>query len=98
MFHKHIADGKINLMTADPPYFMHVPEAENHIDYWNERAGMTPRFRADWDRFASLAEYEEFTERRLREGMRCLRDDGSMFIFCSQHSIGPIARFWRSWT
>ena len=51
MMHKHVPDASINLITADPPYFMRVPAEENHIDFWNKRYGMTPRFRADWDRF-----------------------------------------------
>jgi modification methylase len=89
---RHIADGTMDVIAADPPYFMRVPEKEGPVDFWNKRSGMTPRFRADWDRFSSLAEYEKFTEGWLREAVRCLHKDGSMFIFCSQHSIGPIAR------
>jgi DNA modification methylase len=92
MMRKYILDGTIDVLTADPPYFMRVPEEEGPVDFWNRRSGMTPRFREEWDRFSSPAEYEKFTEEWLREAIRCLHDEGSMFIFCSHHSIGPTAR------
>ena len=82
----------IHLITADPPWFMRVPEKKNHIDHFNEVYGLTPRFRADWDRFELLAAYEKFTELWLREAIRCLHIEGSMFIYCSQFNIGPICR------
>jgi DNA modification methylase len=90
MMRKHIEDNSVNPITADPPHFMRVPEYETAVDYWNKRYGMTPRFRADWDRFDSLAEYEEFTAGWLREAIRCLSKDGSMFILCSHLCVGPI--------
>ena len=52
---------------------------------------MTPRFRADWDRFSSLAEYEEFTEVGYGRRSGVFHKEGSMFIFCSHTRIGPIS-------
>jgi modification methylase len=53
---------------------------------------MGPRFRADWDKFDSVEDYERFTEAWLPEAMRCLHERGSLFIFCSYRCVSLIGR------
>ena len=53
---------------------------------------MTPRFRADWDEFPTLATYEAFSDQWITEAVRCLDRRGSLFICCSHFSVGPVSR------
>jgi site-specific DNA-methyltransferase (adenine-specific) len=90
MARKHTPDGSVHLMVPDPPYFSQVGEPDYTDEYYKKRL-MNRRFRALWDNFKSHAEFEEFTEYWTTEAMRCLHDEGSMFICCSNDSIGPTA-------
>jgi DNA modification methylase len=92
MTRKHVSDGSVDLVIADVPWFLRVPDERNKVDYQTERYGMTPRFRADWDKFDSIQAYEEFTEAWLTEAMRCLHRKGSLFIFCSDWCLPLIGR------
>ena len=90
MARKHIADESIDLLVCDPPYNLTIPVEPNHIDQYLLDHNMRPRFREDWDNFPNVEAYAEFTKPWLLEGVRCLHERGSMFIFCSYHSVGPI--------
>ena len=74
------------------PFFLRVPPEQSVTDYYLELNGEKPRFRADWDSFASIQEYEEFCDRWIDEGMRCLDDRGSLFINGVHTNIGIINR------
>ena len=54
MMRKYIPDGSIDVVTADVPYFLRVPDGESVTDYYLELNGEKPRFREDWDNFASI--------------------------------------------
>lgn len=88
----HIAD----LIFVDPPYWMRV-------DKPMLRSEGTPYQGVDdaWDnQFASLEEYERFSEAWLRECQRLLKPDGSLWVIGGMqciHSIGAIMQrlgFW----
>lgn len=77
-------------MAPDPPYFSQVG-APDYCDEYYEKRLMNPRFRAHWDNFKSHKDFEEFTDYWTTEAWRCLHHTGSMFICCSNDSIGPTA-------
>ena len=62
------------------PFYLRAPPQLSVTDYYIALNGQRPRFRADWDSFASIQEYEEFCDAWIDEVMRCLNDRGSMFI------------------
>jgi DNA modification methylase len=98
MLRKHVPDGSLDLMIADPPYNLPVPLEPNSIDRSLERYRMGTRFREAWDRFPDVETYAEFSRGWLAEAMRCLNDRRSMFIFCgfqSQEVIGWILQTMR---
>jgi len=51
-----------------------------------------PLFREDWDQFESIEEYESFCTAWIDETMRCLNDEGSLFIFGTYHNTGLVNR------
>jgi DNA modification methylase len=80
MARQHIGDGEIDVAVLDLPFFLQVPPEKNVVDWYLELNGEKPRFRADWDNFSSIQEYEEFCSASLDEAMRCLHDQGSLFV------------------
>jgi DNA modification methylase len=90
MMAEHVADASIDLAIADVPYFIRGPiEAmEPHI----HRNGMKAPFNEEWDRFDSIEQYEEFCTAWIAQAMRCLNDEGSLFIFGTYHNAGLINR------
>jgi DNA modification methylase len=90
MMVEHIADASIDLAIVDVPYFIRGPiEAmEPHI----HRNGMKVPFNEEWDRFDSIEQYEEFCTAWITQAMRCLNDEGSLFIFGTYHNAGLIIR------
>jgi site-specific DNA-methyltransferase (adenine-specific) len=89
---QHIGNGEIDVASVDAPYFLGVPPEQCVTDHYLELNGEKPRFRADWDNFASIAEYEEFSSEWIDEVMRCLNDKGSLFIHGVHSNIHIIGR------
>ena len=92
MTRRHIRDGAIDVAVIDAPFYLRIPPEFSVTDYYIEVNGQKPRFRADWDRFASIQEYEEFCAGWIDEVMRCLNDQGSLFIIGVHTNIGIISR------
>ncbi|MGQ0559746.1 MAG: site-specific DNA-methyltransferase [Sphingosinicella sp.] len=72
----------IDLIFADPPYNLQLggelfrPEG-SRVDAVDE----------DWDRFASLDDYDAFTRAWLEEARRLLKPDGTLWVIGSYHNI-----------
>ena len=92
MTRQHVRDGEIDVAVVDAPFFLRVPPEQCVTDYYLELNGERPRFRADWDNFASIEEYEEFCDGWIDEVMRCLNDQGSLFIIGVHTNINIIGR------
>ena len=92
MMRQHIPDSSIDVAVVDVPFYLRVPPEQSVTDYYLELNGEKPRFRADWDSFASIEEYEEFCDRWIDEVMRCLDNRGSLFINGVHTNIGIINR------
>jgi site-specific DNA-methyltransferase (adenine-specific) len=93
MLKRYVPDQIADIAIADPPYWLSRYYHSSGADrcYW--LAGMTPRFDQSWDKFDSVESYEHEVERWLDEAMRCLKPEGSAFIFGNLFNIGLINRF-----
>ena len=87
MMSEHISDGSIDLAIADVPYFIRGSPEVTATDLYIHRNGMKPLFNEEWDRFDGIEDYETFCTAWIDETMRCLNDEGSLFVFriISQH-------------
>ena len=90
MMSEHIADASIDLAIADVPYFIRGPNEAT--DAYAHRNGMKAPFNEEWDRFDSIEQYEEFCTTWIGQTMRCLNDEGSLFVFGTYHNAGLINR------
>ena len=91
MLQMHTGDATADVVIADVPYFIRAGDL-NTTDYYLELNGMTPRLREKWDQFDDIEDYEYHAERWLTEIMRCLKRDGSAFIFGIFTNLPLIAR------
>ena len=100
MTRQHIRDGEIDVAIIDVPFYLRAPPELSVTDYYIALNGQRPRFRADWDSFASIPQYEEFCDAWIDEVMRCLDDRGSMFIhgcFTNINIIGRLLQMKNIW-
>ena len=82
----------IDLAIADVPYFVRGPTEASATSAYIHRNGMKARFNEAWDRFDSIEQYEAFCTVWIDHTMRCLNDEGSLFIFGTYHNAGLINR------
>lgn len=85
---KKMDDESIDLIFADPPYWMRVEGVLNRVE-GTEFDGCDD----DWDQFDSLEDYENFTREWLTECYRILKPNGSIWIIGGMqcvYSIGAI--------
>jgi modification methylase len=77
-----LPDKSVDMIFADPPYNLQLggdllrPEG-SRVDAVND----------DWDKFDSLATYDDFTRDWLHEARRILKDDGTIWVIGSYHNI-----------
>ncbi|MGF1552454.1 MAG: site-specific DNA-methyltransferase [Paracoccaceae bacterium] len=74
--------GSIDLVFADPPYNLQL-KGELHRPDHSRVDGVSD----DWDRFASLADYDAFTRAWLAEARRVLKPDGAIWTIGSYHNV-----------
>ncbi len=85
-----LPDGSFDIVVADSPYWMRIPERETLVDFHRRNNGRQPRIRLPWDQFYSVDDYLDFTEEWLRHSIRLLHEKGSLFVFASQHNLGLV--------
>jgi DNA modification methylase len=85
-----IPDDTIDVVIADPPFFLQVPDGETVIDHYIAKNGMKPRFRQIWDKFDNADEYLRFAECLLENAARILAPTGSVFVFAVHSNLGLI--------
>lgn len=81
-FMKNIPDKTIDMIFADPPYNMQLDKnlyRPNGVKY----NGIND----EWDKFNSLKDYYNFSQKWIKESLRILKDNGSLFIIGSYHNI-----------
>lgn len=92
---KKIPSNSIDLIFADPPYFM---QTEGTL--LRTEGTVFKGVEDDWDKFDSYKEYDEFCQSWLTECRRILKDDGNIWVigaFQNIYRIGYIMQnlgFW----
>jgi modification methylase len=77
-----LPDKSVDMIFADPPYNLQLGG-----DLFRPEGGRVDAVDDEWDKFASLAVYDEFTRKWLAEARRILKDDGTIWVIGSYHNI-----------
>jgi modification methylase len=77
-----LPDKSVDMIFADPPYNLQLGG-----DLFRPEGGRVDAVDDDWDKFDSLAVYDDFTKRWLAEARRILKDDGTIWVIGSYHNI-----------
>ena len=77
-----LPDKCVDMIFADPPYNLQLGG-----DLFRPEGGRVDAVDDDWDKFDSLAVYDEFTRDWLAEARRILKDDGTIWVIGSYHNI-----------
>ena len=83
---EQIEKNSISLIFADPPYNLsgNTLKLEN-----NQTGGAFYKVNEVWDTF-TYDDYVRFTEQWLKACHEVLKENGSLYISCTQHNIGEI--------
>lgn len=79
---KKIKDHSIDLIFADPPYNMNLQKKLLRPN-GQEFSGVNDH----WDQFASLKDYDDQAQKWLKEALRILKPNGSLWVIGSFHNI-----------
>ena len=86
VINKNINESSIQLIFADPPYNL----SGNSLNLENNKTGGSfYKVNEDWDTF-NYGDYINFTSNWLKASYKILTLNGSLYITCTQHSIGEI--------
>ena len=77
-----LPDKSVDMIFADPPYNLQLGG-----DLFRPEGGRVDACDDDWDKFDSLAAYDDFTRDWLAEARRILKDDGTIWVIGSYHNI-----------
>jgi modification methylase len=90
-----LPDKCVDMIFADPPYNLQLGG-----DLFRPEGGRVDAVDDEWDKFDSLATYDDFTREWLHEARRILKDDGTIWVIGSYHNIYRVgsllqdAEFW----
>ena len=82
----------VDLIFADPPYNLQLQG-----DLWRPNVSKVDGVTEEWDKFESLAAYDEFTRRWLSECRRVLKPTGTLWVIGSYHNITVWAASCKTW-
>src|SRR5687768_15144536 len=77
-----LPDKSVDMIFADPPYNLQLGG-----DLFRPEGGKVDACDDPWDKFDSLAAYDEFTRDWLVEARRILKDNGTLWVIGSYHNI-----------
>jgi modification methylase len=77
-----LPDRSIDMIFADPPYNLQLGG-----DLFRPEGGRVDAVDDEWDKFESLAAYDNFTRDWLEQARRILKDDGTIWVIGSYHNI-----------
>lgn len=92
---KKISDNSIDLIFADPPYWMRTSGVLKRVE-----GTVFDGVDDDWDKFESLENYEAFTSVWVSECQRILKPNGAIWVICGMqciYTVGSIMQklgFW----
>ncbi|HEX6073271.1 MAG TPA: site-specific DNA-methyltransferase [Sphingomicrobium sp.] len=90
-----IPDKSVDMIFADPPYNLQLGG-----DLFRPEGSRVDAVDDEWDKFDSLAAYDEFTRDWLGQARRILKDNGTIWVIGSYHNIYRVgallqdAEFW----
>jgi modification methylase len=77
-----LPDKSVDMIFADPPYNLQLGG-----DLFRPEGGRVDAVDDAWDKFESLAVYDNFTRDWLEQARRVLKDDGTIWVIGSYHNI-----------
>ncbi|HET8750097.1 MAG TPA: site-specific DNA-methyltransferase [Sphingomicrobium sp.] len=77
-----LPDKSVDMIFADPPYNLQLGG-----DLFRPEGSRVDAVDDDWDKFESLAAYDDFTRDWLAEAHRILKDNGTIWVIGSYHNI-----------
>ena len=77
-----LPDKCVDMIFADPPYNLQLGG-----DLFRPEGGRVDAVDDEWDKFESLATYDNFTREWLEQARRILKDDGTIWVIGSYHNI-----------
>jgi modification methylase len=77
-----LPDRSVDMIFADPPYNLQLGG-----DLFRPEGGRVDAVDDEWDKFESLATYDNFTREWLEQARRILKDDGTIWVIGSYHNI-----------
>jgi modification methylase len=77
-----LPDRSIEMIFADPPYNLQLGG-----DLFRPEGSRVDAVDDEWDKFESLATYDNFTRDWLEQARRILKDDGTIWVIGSYHNI-----------
>ena len=86
---KKIPDESVDLVFMDPPYFLQLPKKQ--LKRWNVKSNVNG-VDDDWDKFESFEHYDDFISTVLDEIRRIMKDNATIWIISTYHSIFRIGK------
>jgi modification methylase len=77
-----LPDRSVDMIFADPPYNLQLGG-----DLFRPEGSRVDAVDDEWDKFESLATYDNFTRDWLEQARRILKDDGTIWVIGSYHNI-----------
>ena len=77
-----LKSASVDLVFADPPYNLQLEG-----DLLRPNNSRVDGVDDDWDKFASFADYDQFTRAWLTECRRVLKPDGALWVIGSYHNV-----------
>jgi len=77
-----LPDKSVAMIFADPPYNLQLGG-----DLFRPEGSRVDAVDDEWDKFESLAAYDDFTREWLEQARRILKDDGTIWVIGSYHNI-----------
>lgn len=84
---KELPEKIADVIFADPPYNLQLA-----TELYRPNETRVNGVEDAWDKFSSLAEYDEFTEKWLSACRRVLKDDGTIWVIGTYHNIFRIGK------
>ncbi len=82
-----LPDGCVDMVFADPPYNLQLAH-----ELVRPNLSKVDAVDDAWDKFASFAEYDEFTREWMSECRRVLKPNGTMWVIGTYHNIFRLGR------
>lgn len=79
---QRLPDNSVDLVFADPPYNLQL-----NGELYRPNQTKVDAVNDHWDKFESLAKYDEFTQQWLTECHRILKPTGSIWVIGTYHNI-----------